>query len=134
MTTTARIIITMNCNRTCDGCCNTYTEVMSQATEISDIAQLKDYDIICVTGGEPMLNVQNTLDIIREIRERCPDSLVYLYTAFYRDSMPAVINAVDGIHYTLHKGASEADITGLQHLIVRMQWRLISYSLTTFLN
>ena len=110
----ARVIITFQCQRSCRGCCNTYGRIMKQAISISDLATLANFGIICITGGEPLLEPDYTLDIVAKIRRQHPSAALYLYTALYAERMPDIVRATDGIHYTLHEGATDQDIDGLQ--------------------
>ena len=112
---TARVIITFQCQRSCRGCCNTYSHIMKHAVCIDNITALCGHDTICITGGEPLLEPDRTLEIIAEIRRQYPQTIVYLYSALYIERMAEIIKAVDGIHYTLHEGATEQDIDGFQH-------------------
>ncbi len=110
----ARVIITFRCQRSCRDCCNTYGRIMKQAASISDLAALANFDIVCITGGEPLLEPDYTLDIVAKIRRQHPNAIVYLYTALCTERMPDIVRAVDGIHYTLHEGATDQDIDGFQ--------------------
>lgn len=103
--TTARVLITKECNRNCDYCCNKYTAIMKQMKEINNIWQLMDYSNICITGGEPLLNPKRTLNIIRQIRYAFPYKTIYLYTARFLyppDRMEPIVEEVDGVHFTIH--------------------------------
>jgi hypothetical protein len=96
MNRTARLIITLRCNRKCPYCCNT-EEMLSSATRIKDVSCLAEYDEICLSGGEPTL---------------CMTSRIFLYTAkYHRDLFSVdVITLLDGIHYTLHANSNNVDI------------------------
>ncbi len=108
----ARVIITFECKRSCENCCNKYTSIMKNAISINNLNELDNYDEISITGGEPMLNCIRTSNIIKYLRNRNPNRLIYLYTAFYSDSMSNIINLVDGIQFSLHDGVSTQDISG----------------------
>jgi len=85
---------------------------MKHAVNIDTVTALIDYDIICITGGEPLLQPDRTLAIISEIRRQNPKAVVYLYSALYNDRMSDVLRIVDGVHFTLHYGATNLDIDG----------------------
>lgn len=85
---------------------------MSHAVRISNLSALAGYGIICITGGEPLLQPDRTLGIIARIRRQYPGAAIYLYSALYTKRMSEIVEAVDGIHYTLHEGATEADVEG----------------------
>lgn len=109
---TARVIITFDCKRNCDGCCNTYTSVMQQAKWIDSIKPLREFDEICVTGGEPMLNPDKTIKFLLILMsESCTDQ-VYLYTALYSPHIVRTWGLIKGIHYTIHYPAKRKDLWG----------------------
>ena len=106
----ARLIITLDCNRKCHYCCNT-PEMLASATHISDLSALKDYDEICITGGEPMLYPEKVISISNTLK-RYNNNKIYLYTAFTNGSeLPRVIRrgTIDGINFTLHESGSIVD-------------------------
>ncbi len=129
MSRTARLIITFECERGCTYCCNRYTRIMSQAKRIPDVSPLRGFDIVCITGGEPMLSPDKTLAVIRDIRRECNGAAVYLYTALLAEAMPEVLDAVDGVHFTLHDGATEGDISDFHNLQDMLEGRDGSYRL-----
>lgn len=119
----ARVIITRRCQRNCSGCCNTYSHIMQNAVSIDNISALKGYSIICITGGEPLLEPDLTLGVVAKIRRQNPNSLVYLYSALYTERMYDVVDAVDGIHYSLHKEACAADMYDFQQFQKLVAWK-----------
>ncbi len=129
METTARVIITQECERGCAGCCNTYNAVMSQAKSIADVSELAAFDVVCITGGEPMLDPEKTLAIIKEVRRSCSGALVYLYTSQMNAAMPAMLDAVDGMQYSLHAEALEEDVADFQRFQDAIEGRHGSFRL-----
>lgn len=124
----ARVIITMDCRRNCVGCCNTYDHIMSQSICIKSIRKLpKATKTVCVTGGEPMLNPDRTLDIIKAIRTHLPRAIVYLYTALYDERINKILDWVDGVHYTLHAAASKNDVIDFYRFQTNLIGRSGSY-------
>jgi organic radical activating enzyme len=107
---TARLIITWKCLRNCPPCCNKYKKVIQTATKIQKLSELVDYDIICITGGEPMLEIQRTVDIITQIKKQNPKVIIYLYTAWYAKDVERIISLIDGIHFTIHENETSEDI------------------------
>jgi organic radical activating enzyme len=107
---TARVIITMKCNRHCPNCCNTHDNIIGGAYHIKDILEVNHYDAVVITGGEPMLDPYRTRKIIKRLKYCSPTRIqkVYMYTA-----MPYVEQSIyqelDGIHYTLHYPFDIAD-------------------------
>lgn len=95
-----RLLLTDKCNRKCDGCCN-------KDWNLEEIPVCKDfskYDLIMLTGGEPMLNIGMILSAIEEIREST-NAPIYLYTAKLDDVDDAllVLGQVNGMTITLHE-------------------------------
>ena len=95
-----RLILWEDCDRQCAGCCNKDWDVGN--LPVCD--DFSDYDLIMLTGGEPMLYPVLLHSIIRAIR-RTSDALVYVYTADVRDIYVArtVVGASDGMVVTLHE-------------------------------
>jgi organic radical activating enzyme len=94
-----RLLLFPDCNRKCKGCCN-------KDWDLENLPICRDftpYDLIMLTGGEPMLAPDIIKHTIRRIRKQnnCP---VVLYTAKC-DTIPAlfdVLTLVDGLTLTLH--------------------------------
>ena len=112
MNTKARVLITRECNRRCPNCCSDYNTVMSGMKQIDSIADLKDYEVIMLTGGEPMLFPDRVRVYAEALKAQNPNVTIYLYTALYREELKEIINVIDGIHYTLHIYANELDNAG----------------------
>lgn len=123
---TARLIITLDCNRKCHYCCNT-PEMLASATKIKDLSELDDYKEILITGGEPMLNPERTLAIVQHLNhlgkvywdKHKELRKIYLYTALAADDpgwlYSMLFSGLDGIHYTLHYNCTAHDrITGIE--------------------
>jgi hypothetical protein len=115
----ARLITTLRCFRDCGYCVNKQP-IIKQAIKIRDLKEIKDYEVVCITGGEPMLDVTHTLNVIKKLRKQNPNVIVYLYTALMNSGTYEVMKRVDGIHYTLHKGANMNDVMDFE----RFQWLL----------
>lgn len=97
----ARLLVTEQCDRTCDGCCNTYARVMKQMRTIDSLDSLADFDEVCITGGEPMLVPNRTRECITQLRELGVPT-IYLYTALWTSEFREIAEMVDGVHFTLH--------------------------------
>lgn len=121
----ARVLVTTKCNRSCAGCCNTYTSTMKQAKFITSIEQVLDHEIICITGGEPMLYPDKVLKLVTDLRNKWNYAgKIFLYTALWEPQLPNIIDHIDGVHYTLHEGADYGDVCGFyayQDYLVRLQ-------------
>ena len=99
---TARVIITFDCSKHCSYCVNKYNYIMKQAIKINDLDKLKGFDEIVITGGEPMLDPQTTLAILKDIWSIEPDINKYMYTALYSYELTELIEYLNGITYTIH--------------------------------
>ena len=111
---TARVIITFDCKRNCDGCCNKYTTLMNKAIWIDNFNTLMEYDEVCITGGEPMLDCERTYNIISRLSCAGFSGRIYLYTALFNPQIARLFKWLDGIHYTLHYPANRKDFAGLK--------------------
>ena len=111
MVDTARLITTFKCNRRCPDCCNTQLDTMSSGKQITDLAELKEFKYVCVTGGEPMLEPERTERIIQELREQSITKTIYLYTALYHPKLEDIMHLLDGVQYTLHYPMRSSDLT-----------------------
>jgi len=108
---TARLIVTLACPRRCSYCCNDREGILDGAVEISDLRMVADFPEICITGGEPTLNVNRTAAILRKLRQYNPDVKLFMYTASYRESWALrLLPLLDGVYYTLHENAEATDI------------------------
>jgi len=108
--TTARVLITKKCNRNCEGCCNKDEEIMKDMQDLYSLNLPKQFKTICITGGEPMLDPKRVLRIVNNIRQYRKDIKIYLYTALWDEMLHTIIDHIDGIHYTIHKGYSYSDL------------------------
>jgi organic radical activating enzyme len=115
MATTARVILNYDCERNCHYCVNNFSWVKDRTVNIPGISALKDFDIVCLTGGEPMLYAENLPLLIDRLRRQNPQQKIYLYTALHVPIWTKKIaELVDGIHFTLHSGATQTDIVAFQ--------------------
>ena len=114
MKDTARVIVTMRCNRNCPGCCNNSLKDIPRIT----MEQLKDYKKVVITGGEPFLLGDTWLEnFILGLCKQNEDQYIYLYTAetaLWRHRK--VLDYLDGITVTLHAECTDDDIRNLKDL------------------
>ena len=67
-----------------------------------------------ITGGEPLLAVEVTRDLLSQLREQLsPVPKLWLYTSIYRAGLMDLLPYLDGVQYTLHAPASARDIEEL---------------------
>lgn len=115
MEKTARLIIGFNCPRKCGYCLNQYEHIIGGAVEINELKELRDYPVVVITGGEPGIMEQRVLNAISILKMFNPEQLIYMYSAWYRNRWGRkLLDYLDGVHYTLHKGATEKDISDFQ--------------------
>jgi organic radical activating enzyme len=95
-----RLLMTAQCNRDCEGCCNKDWDLEELPIWDSDV----EYDIVLITGGEPMLFPRNVSRIANHIKTKTPKTKVYLYTALANRHLPLLVAEVlDGVTLTLHE-------------------------------
>jgi len=101
----ARLLVTYQCPRSCEGCCN--KEWKGPQPEPIDPEDLKDYDEIIVTGGEPTL-FQEQLDML--VTDLVAARLI-IYSASPDGVAKLDLEVWDGITLTLHddKAVDEFD-------------------------
>lgn len=117
----ARVLITQDCQRNCENCCNKQPSILNKAEIIYSIEEVLHHEIICLTGGEPMLYPDKLIRIINTIRSHPTKHTIYLYTAYFTWRMNEIIPLIDGIHYTLHKETLPIDIEKF-HQFQTMIW------------
>jgi hypothetical protein len=95
-----RLLVTERCSRNCPNCCNKNWDLSELPVE-DDFSQ---YDMIMLTGGEPMLDVKDLIDLIINIKYET-DAPIYVYTAMVNDTKAAfrVLDWADGMTVTLHE-------------------------------
>jgi hypothetical protein len=96
-----RLVMFEACNRDCAGCCNNDWDL--NGLDVCD--GFEGYDMIMLTGGEPMLKPMMIMQICNEIRESGSAADIILYTAKSRRTLDliAMLLWVDGITLTLHE-------------------------------
>jgi organic radical activating enzyme len=94
-----RLLFTKKCNRSCPGCCN-------KDWELDLLPKCKDlvgFDEIIITGGEPLLFVNELSELILNIRKQTT-AKIFIYTAMVENikGFNTILKLVDGITLTLH--------------------------------
>lgn len=107
MKKSARILITTECHNNCEYCCNKLPEVQKRIkfTTFDEVVKM-DYDIVCITGGEPLL----VMDKLLNLAESLYGKNVYVYTAidterYWRmdySKLRRMYRLVHGINYGIH--------------------------------
>lgn len=104
-----RLLLWEECNRTCEGCCNKDFDLPN--LPVLNPEDALHYDLIMLTGGEPMLNpstVTRTADHLRKYT----DAKIVMYTAATYDSLrlPVVCTHLDGVTVTVHEPSDVNDL------------------------
>jgi len=105
----ARVIITFDCPRKCENCCNKSKSIIDSAIHIKHAYELSEFDEIMITGGEPMLYPKL---VSKFISETSPGQKLLLYAAMYAPDLTWMVDLFDGIQYSIHSPASKDDIDG----------------------
>jgi MoaA/NifB/PqqE/SkfB family radical SAM enzyme len=123
---TARIIITEKCNFSCSYCCNNLPEVRERFTPITYLDEMPwgNYEKVCISGGEPLLNMQRLAAVLVRAFPRP----VYLYTNGYyltpalRDTLlsPPLGMGLAGITVGLHLPTELTNLACFVHPKVRV--------------
>lgn len=113
---TARVIVTWGCNRQCEGCCNNSLD-KSEIKTVT-IEELRQYEEIVITGGEPMLLKDKLYNFISDLKKNMPKAKIYLYTSYWDDSQLSkyTIGMLSGISFTIHNESTDKDIIALKNL------------------
>jgi organic radical activating enzyme len=115
----ARVIITLDCPRNCENCCNK-ENVFYQHKLLENKEKLLKYDVIMITGGEPMLIPDYVFRFVLWLKNENYKGKIYLYTALYNISLYAaydsLLTLIDGIHFTVHYEATDKEIKELKEL------------------
>ena len=107
----ARLITTLECPRNCEGCCNTQSMIKS-ATVIENIEDLKSYNEINITGGEPVMFPEKLIKLLKRIYKFKPNPTMYLYMSICNVIYDyKICSIVDGINYTIHSECTPGDIS-----------------------
>lgn len=110
---TARLITTFKCIRSCSYCMNTADNgwiIKNHGNPLIHIDQLLEFDEVCITGGEPLTNPEQVLQIVEYLRCHKPSIKIYLYTTMYNEMLAwEILPLIDGVHYTLHAPFSSLD-------------------------
>ena len=111
-----RLVMFEECNRSCSGCCNNDWDL----DRLPEARSFHEYDVVMLTGGEPMLKPELVLYVADRIRKES-NALVYMYTAMAQKpwEIMAALHWLDGITLTLHE-QSDVDLFGkLNCMLIR---------------
>lgn len=116
-----RLLLTANCNRSCEGCCNKDWDLAA----LPVCESFAGYDEVLLTGGEPLLQPILTRNVADEVR--ASDKLtgartkVLLYTALAA-KVPDVLPWLDGLTLTLHESRDVRALKKLNKHLDTVPW------------
>lgn len=94
-----RLLLTDVCHKKCDGCCNKDFKL----DELEVVKSFKEFEVIMITGGEPMLYPEAVIDLIDQIREENKTAKLILYTTKLVEVIECDLDyELDGLTITLH--------------------------------
>lgn len=99
---TLRLLVTKDCNRSCDGCCNKQFDLHNLGV-INNPNYYNQFNQIIITGGEPLLFPSETLRLVSNLKQLTNADII-LYTAKIDDFsiITKILDHIDGITITLH--------------------------------
>ena len=114
-----RLLVTKECHNNCPKCCNKLYDLDS-----IPVIDRFDYDEVCITGGEPMLDFKYVLNVASMFKTiaLCQDRTikVYIYTANMSNAQfLALSKVVDGFVYTPHSDADVGTFIDLNNSMLR---------------
>lgn len=129
----ARLLVTLKCDKNCDGCCNNNIGIDFDARRLDELAQLKKYDKIILTGGEPLQKFEHLMEILKYCKTNFPDKTIYVYSAKYDfTKYKEMLPYVNGLHFTLHYPCTDNEVHDLKNLSHFLEYS--SYPITKSLR
>lgn len=110
-----RLLLTKMCNRHCEGCCNKGWDL----DKLPKCTSFSPYDLIMITGGEPLLYKQQLYSQIIAIRQQNKHCQLIVYTAKPDDPayMRMLLGYVTGLTITLHEQKDVRDLLALDKFL-----------------
>ena len=110
-----RLLITEKCNRSCPGCCNKEYDLSALPVE----TDFTGYEMVSLTGGEPMLYPTLIAHIANRIRKQNSTAKIVLYTAHIENwhDVEFVLGFIDGLTVTLHEQKDTMPFYVLNYLL-----------------
>lgn len=124
-----RLVLFEECHRSCKGCCNEDFDLRN----LPVCESYKGFELIMLTGGEPMLRPEKVKEAVRRIR-RETDAPIILYTALTvdKETLSQIIGQIDGITVTLHDNSDVKPFLEFDDYHVGTRGRSKSYRLNVF--
>lgn len=115
MKKTARVIVTLDCNRKCPGCCN---NKLPEHRIVHNDADLMKYQEIVITGGEPMLIPGKVLEFVNRMWAKGYRGKMYMYFSYWNGKgiSKEILKELDGFTFILHAECTDVDIIALENL------------------
>lgn len=111
-------LFVQGCHFHCDGCFNPETWDFNGGKEWSEEVEKKFLNLasrpwvkrISILGGEPLAyeNVETVYKLVREIREKFPDKMIWIYTGFRFEDIP--IETTNSIQEYRYRAIANADV------------------------
>ena len=103
---TARVLITTECNLKCEYCCNKLPEIQEsfKMTTMDQFVKM-DYDVVNISGGEPMKNVEKIDSLVYALDKADNNATLYLYTngyESYEGDIHHIASLIDGVNIGCH--------------------------------
>lgn len=122
-----RLVITYDCPRACEGCCNHGRE----KPEIISLKDISNYKEIYITGGEPLLYPGRVVEIGNYLRQS--EAKLFVYSAFFDElNWLSVLPWLDGITFTIHDKEGIHDWENLDFLIRNLGYDDLSLRVNVF--
>ena len=131
----ARLLVTRKCEKHCDNCCNQLIGTQYKAQYIDNLHPIRLYNIVCVTGGEPLLDWPRTQRILAQLHDR-PDRVIYLYTTKCIPFMRNILMMVSGVHFTLHHPLLVDDLNEFYEFqkIISKSWKVFPKTFRLYID
>lgn len=109
-----RLILFKQCHKHCEGCCNGDWDL----DNLPVVESFSGYDEILLTGGEPMLDHNLVMRVIKQIRQENENAKVFMYTAMpQHPNIFDVLKELDGITITIHEQSDVKDYYHFNSLV-----------------
>jgi len=120
MNKVARVVITKECDRSCPTCANKYWDL----DNLPIITGNEAYDVILLTGGEPLKFVEELLLLVQYFRAKSrADIFVYTAKLDKPQDIHDVLKVVDGITITLRTNREIDDFLAIDRVVANLTKR-----------
>lgn len=125
-----RLLVTPECNRNCEGCCNKEWNLEA----LPACTSYEGYDEIILTGGEPMLYPRRVQNIIHQIKSENPTAKIILYSAHQEKLLQhsLMLEHIDGITLTLHTRDDAMKFAMMNEMLLSIEFGHMNLRLNVF--